>query len=365
MITVKTYFTLCPYAVFGLTLLTFVFCSVRGWKARLLWTLWLAFCCSKFAVFRLLGGDAFYPEFPEPVTWFWNWAYSGSLIFFVLSLVWWHRSRRWALPVVAWLVAAWGLWSGVRVPDVKDVTLEFEDLPPRLDGYRIVQLSDLHVSSAARRWRTDAIVRSVNALGADLVCVTGDHADGAAARRRPDVEPLRGLKAHDGVLFVAGNHEFYFNWAEWKPEYRRLGLRFLSNECVFPRKGLAVAGVNDEAVYNYRTRQTFDALPDVRKAFAAATNGEFRVLLQHRPGPAPVNVRELGVRLQLSGHTHGGIMPVFSRLVARHNKGFLRGRYDLGRSVLYVHPGSGQWAGFPMRFFDPSEITVLTLRRKK
>jgi predicted MPP superfamily phosphohydrolase len=135
-------------------------------------------------------------------------------------------------------------------------------------------------------------------------------------------------------------------------------MRFLVNECVFPRPGLALGGVNDLIARSYR-----DVVPDVGRAFAAATNGEFRVLLQHRPERAEVNLRETGVDLQLSGHTHGGVAPVIRQFVSRHNAGFSRGIYRYGNSVLYVSPGAGQWAGFPVRFCNPSEITLITLAR--
>ena len=142
-------------------------------------------------------------------------------------------------------------------------------------------------------------------------------------------------------------------------------IRFLANACAIPRPGLAVAGVPDRA----GRERGLDAVPDPRGAFAAATNGEFRVLLQHRPKGAEENCREVGVDLQLSGHTHGGIAPLLSWLVKLHNGGYVRGLYPAhGRSgdrYLYVSPGSGQWAGFPMRFFNDSEITLLTLRRRK
>lgn len=363
MMAIKQVFTFLPYGFFAVTMLTFVLTSGFGRRAKVLWTLVLAFCSSKFLCFRLFGGDTFYPEFPEIVIWFWNWAYSASIVLCGLSLVWWHRrSRGRLLPLLAALVSAWGLLSGLCLPNVREVEFAYSDLPEELDGYRIVQLSDIHASSAARRWRTERLVALANAADADLVCVTGDLVDGPVDRRRDDIAPLAQLRAKDGVYFVAGNHEFYFDWPAWKAEYRRLGLRFLANECVFPRKSLALGGVNDFAAWGMEG-QALDVLPDVRQAFAAATNGEFRVLLQHQPKWARENAKEVGVRLQLSGHTHGGVMPGISWLVGRHNLGFVRDVHDLDGSFVYVHSGSGQWAGFPMRFFAPSEIAVIVLRK--
>ena len=75
--------------------------------------------------------------------------------------------------------------------------------------------------------------------------------------------------------------------------------------------------------------------------------------------------KELGVDLQLSGHTHGGVAPIVRQLVSKHNSGYSRGIYRYGNGILYVSPGAGQWAGFPIRFFNPSEIAVFRLTKAK
>ena len=91
----------------------------------------------------------------------------------------------------------------------------------------------------------------------------------------------------------------------------------------------------------------------------------FRVLLFHRPFTSEIGSEEAGVRLQLSGHTHGGAFPVIHWLVANANEGHVRGLYEFapGR-YLYNSPGTGQWAGFPIRLFNPTEITEIVLRRR-
>ena len=351
-----------PFAVFLLVQILFVRRLGLRIRHQARWAMWLLFCFSKFLAFKELGGNTFSPEFPDWLIWFWDWAYSGAVILFGLSVVFVFRFRWkvWILPLVAWGLSAGGLWNGIRVPDVVQVELHFADLPAALDGYRIAQLSDLHASSAARQWRTRAVVNVVNSLGADLVCLTGDNVDGRVEKSLPFLLPFKDLRAKDGVYACTGNHEHYFRFAEWKAAfYDRIGtVRFLTNECVFPRPKLALAGVPDKV-----GRRDGLPPPDVRDAFAAATNGEFRILLQHQPKWAEENFREIGVDLQLSGHTHGGIAPGIRQLVAGYNAGYSRGVYRYGKSVLYVCPGCGQWAGFPMRFFNDSEITLITLRR--
>lgn len=364
---VKMLFTYVPYAVLALTAALFVFRLSVGWKGRTAWMVWLAFCCSKFLGFQKFGGNVFVPDLPELFIWFWNWAYSGAMVLSVLSVVCWFRfaHKGLTLAILAWSLSLWGLWCGVKAPDVREIELPFADLPAELDGYRIVHLTDLHASNAARAWRTRAVVERVNALNADLVCLTGDYADGHPGKCRDFLKPLADLRAKDGVYAVTGNHE-WFAWQQgWRMLIPKLGIPLLANACVFPRKSLALAGVDDFRVQDPKSGRLLGDYPDVGRAFAAATNGEFRVLLQHQPRAAHANLSGHGVNLQLSGHTHGGIMPVLSWLVSYSNGGFVRGLYRFGEATLYVNPGCGQWPGFPMRFLVPSEIALITLRRTR
>lgn len=355
---IVSFFTYFPYVVFALTMTTFVLRLRLGVRGKAIWAMVLLACCSKFLCFRELGGHVFTPELPAEVIWTWNWAYSGAMILSVLSLVAFFRfrGRGIVLPVVAWALSLWGVYNGVVPPVVKEFELHFDGLPAELDGYRIVQISDLHASSAARAWRTEKVVEIANALSPDLVCLTGDYVDGRIAAVRGYLAPIANLRAKDGVWAVTGNHEWFGEVGEWRRWYDLWGIRFLANECVFPRRGLALGGVDD-----FRAGAK-GAFPDVGETFAAATNGEFRILLQHQPRTAHANIEGHGVRLQLSGHTHGGIMPGFRPIVRSHNGGFVRGLYEFPHGVLYVNSGCGQWAGFPIRFFTPSEVTLVTLR---
>ena len=353
-------FVYVPFAVYALLLAVFVLRCRFGVKVKIVWAAVLLLALSKHWCFMTFGSSAFNPEFPAVLVVAWDAAFVGAVVLCVLSSVLFFRFpyRDVALPFASWSVAALGVWCGVAVPGVKEVRLRFPALPSSLEGYRIVQISDLHCSSAARKWRTEAVVDAVNRLDADLVCLTGDYVDGEVRDRGDDLKPLAEISARDGVYYVTGNHEYYRDgpgWAEW---FRGNGMRFLSNECVFPHKGLALGGVNDFAGPRFGAE-----VPDVRHAFRAATNGEFRVLLQHRPKAAADNIREVGVDLQLSGHTHGGVAPGIRRLVAGYNGGFSRGAYRIGSGVLYVSAGTGQWAGFLSRVFNPSEITLITLSR--
>lgn len=339
----------------------------------------LAAAFGKFAFFSLFGGNGFNPDLPAGVIWLYSWVYASAMmltafasaayvcdgVFLLFGCRVSLRSRRVrtvAAAVVAVLLSAWGVYEGVCVPQVRRVEIQFDSLPGEFDGYRIVQLSDLHCSTAARRPRFERIVERVNSLAPDMVAITGDFVDGRVADRLADIAPLAQIKARDGVFGCTGNHEAYWEWNVWRAALCDMGIVFPeTGQARVIRRGdasLAVGGLQDPAFRG-------DACPDARNAFSSAPHDAFRILLFHRPCTAANGAEAADVRLQLSGHTHGGAMPGLSLLVARVNENRTCGLYRFATDRwLYLSPGSGQWAGFPLRLFNPSEITEITLRKK-
>ena len=340
----------------------------------------LAVAFGKFAFFALVGGDAFVPDLPPGVIWTYGGLYGAAMFFaayafaaraFDFAVASFRRPvalrtkrvRAVVLAALAVVTAAWGIYEGVRCPDIVRVEVAWKELPPAFDGYRIVHLSDLHCSTAARRWRMAEIVERVNSLDADLVAITGDFVDGRVADRGRDLEPLADLKAKDGVVGCTGNHEAYWEWGAWRAKFREWNVDMLSegHPRVIRRGGdsLALGGLDDPA-FRMPHRTTLRA----RDAFLGTPGTAFRILLFHRPVTDLIGSEEADVRLQLSGHTHGGAFPVLHWLVAYVNEGHTRGLYEFapGR-YLYNSPGTGQWAGFPIRLFNSTEVTEITLRR--
>ena len=339
----------------------------------------LALAFSKFTVFAVVGGDAFTPDLPAPVIWLFGWAYGAAMFYALFACAAWavdivrlllrrparlryRRVRAVALAVLAVALASWGMFEGLRTPSVRHVEIAWSELPASFDGYRIVHLSDLHCSSAARKPRFRRIVDCVNSLDPDLVAITGDFVDGLPADRLDDISPLRRLRSRDGVVGCTGNHEMYWRWDSWRGNLTGLGITFPEETGPIEIR----RGESSIFVGGMRDRVFFASIDDWRvgEAFAGVPDGAFRVLLCHRPFTAATGAAEADVRLQLSGHTHGGAMPLLSRLVARFNEGRVRGLFEFapGR-FLHVSPGTGQWAGFPLRLLNPSEITVIVLRR--
>ena len=246
MLTIGHFVNWVPCEVFAVAFLAFVLGTRMRIGARIGWTVVLAICCAKFWLFGTFGGNRYNPVLPAWVILILNLMFSWAAGIAATGLVWWHRRTRvWAVPVLAAVLAAIGNWNGLCLPKVREVRLVYPNLPRELEGYRIVQVSDLHASTAMRRWRTESIVKMVNALDADLICVTGDSVDGEPEVAAEFVEPIRNLRAKDGVWAITGNHEYFYSVEKWRKCYDEWGIRFFENGCVFPRKSLALGGVND------------------------------------------------------------------------------------------------------------------------
>lgn len=256
--------------------------------------------------------------------------------------------------ILAACATIWGAYQGTRVPDVLTHEVRIKNLGPEFDGMKAAMLVDIHVGSVNRREFVRAVVDKTNALSPDVILIPGDFVDGQVRNRSGDLEPLRDLRAKYGVLAVTGNHEYYYDLAGWLKTIEGFGVKWLENENVILTSGdsrLAIAGVPDPTGGNRNTP----------KALAGISEGIPIILMDHQPRFAGENA-ELGVNLQLSGHTHGGQMPGIRQLVARSNGGFVRGWYDVGGMKLYNSPGTSQWDGFIVRLFDPSEISLFILR---
>lgn len=349
------------------------------------WVKWLAalslfVIAQKLLWLRLFFGSFILADLPGPVLTTMGWLFMGMFFLVVLlllrdstSLVLYFTRKanistrslpntpRMAMGIVclATLLSTVAMWEGIRVPDVRRVEITLPSLPPGLDGLTLVQLSDLHTSAMLRAPRVEAVVEKVNALRPDLILLTGDLVDGSPEQRMPDMAPLKRLQATHGVFAVFGNHEYYSGYAPWRKAYAELGLPVLENShTMLPLPGgpVAIAGVPDPAASRYN-----ETRPNPGKALQGIAPGTFTIMLDHRPAGALENA-PAGAHLQLSGHTHGGIISGLDKIIALFNQGFVSGQYTVGNMVLYVNNGVGLWSGFPGRFGVPAEITHITLR---
>jgi predicted MPP superfamily phosphohydrolase len=275
----------------------------------------------------------------------------------------WIADSAAGVPLAALAITLVGLANARRPARVKSVDVPLRGLPPALHGFRIAQISDLHVGPTIKGDYLQRIVDAVNALEADVVAVTGDLVDGSVADLRPHVAPLAGLRARHGSFVVTGNHEYYSGAEPWIAELRRLGLTVLMNEhVVLMHRGAAggegaaivLAGVADWSAHLFVPTHRSDP----HRAVAGAPAAAIKVLLAHQPRSAPA-AADAGFHLQLSGHTHGGQFLPWNFFV-RFQQPFTAGLHALRDLWVYTSRGTGYW-GPPKRFGAPSEITELRL----
>lgn len=256
-------------------------------------------------------------------------------------------------------LAAWG-FARTRLPaEVHRVRVPIPDLHPALEGFRIAQISDIHVGAGVREPLVAAIVDAVNALDPHLVAVTGDLVDGPVEGLAPHVEPMRRLRARHGSWFVTGNHEYYSGVHSWCSKVEELGMTVLNDaHRTLDHDGAAVvlAGITDR----FGPRMVPSHRSDPAHAVAGAPRGDVRILLAHQPKSAH-EAHAHGFHLQLSGHTHAGQYAPFTWLVHLAQE-FVAGMHRVGEMWLYVNRGTTWW-GPPLRLGASQEITLLELVR--
>ena len=359
----------------------------------LLW-LFLLIAALKFPLFLLLFGSLVSPDLPEPVLLVWGWGH-GALVLYALILLLrdgllllrfalrrikllilggkkpekapnpFAEAADYALslvPVAGFVLACclslWGIHQALRVPEVRTVSIELPALPADLEGFRIVQLSDMHIGPLLRAdWVREVVLR-VNETRPHLIVLTGDIIDGLPSQRDQDIAPLQGLKARYGVWGCRGNHEYYRDFQGWQAAFPTVGVHMLYNEHAVLQVGhrqIVLAGVTDAVA-----GRSGLPLPDVRAALRGAPTDVPTILLAHRPDII-AQAKAAGVDIQLSGHTHAGQLAPLQGLVSLFNDGFVQGLYKLGTTQLYVSSGTGLWTGFPLRVGTTSAIVEFVL----
>lgn len=326
-------------------------------------------------IVTFLYGTMFSPEFPRWLVIVAGWLFCSFVLLtlfvlvgdlLALAIVLSNSSRirigikfRVFISALAVVLAAIGVSQAIKVPGIKEVEVQLGGLPKAFDGMTLVQISDLHISRLFQAGWVNEVVGRVNSLNADLILVTGDVVDGYVNDRVDDVAPLADLNARVGVIAIPGNHEYYFGAGSWIARFEQLGMRVLVNSHLDIVRGgqrLIIAGVTDEAGPAFG----MDG-PDLKKALSGVAGDEFTLLLKHRPQDADLSA-EADVDLQLSGHTHGGMIAGLGLLAADANDGYVSGRYRIGSMQLYVSNGTGLWNGFPIRIGVMPEITKIVLR---
>jgi hypothetical protein len=263
-----------------------------------------------------------------------------------------------SFAVIALIV---GIWTAKRGPQVKSVKVPIRNLPDGLEGYRIVQISDLHVGPSVGSKYVKKVVEIVNSLLPNMTVLTGDIVDGHKEHHLPAVKHLGALEPAGQVMYVTGNHEFYWNGPAWISEFEKLGMHVLKNErriIQHETYEILVAGILDPAAVLANP----NLKPDLKAAMGDKKDSDVKILLAHQPNIAFAAEKE-GFDLLLSGHTHAGQMFPFTLLI-HYFQEFVRGLKACGKMWVYVNQGTGYW-GPPIRLGTVTEITLLELTRQE
>ena len=270
------------------------------------------------------------------------------------------------------LAALYGMTFGWKQLTVKQVDLTFDNLPAQFDGYRIAQLSDLHVGSYGSRTAfLEKVVHTVNAEQPDLIVFTGDLINTSSDEIVPFERVLSALRAKDGVMSVLGNHDYGLYGMKERPAdpregavkvveaERRMGWDLLLNEHrIFIRNGaqIAVIGVENTG------KPPFPEIGDLQGALAGLSDSTFKILLSHDPSHWRMEVLPTtDIPLMLAGHTHAAQVKIGSWSPVQWMYNEWSGLYQEGNQQLYISEGVG--GTIPFRLGTKPEIIVFTLHK--
>lgn len=297
---------------------------------------------------------------------------AGSAFLFGMSFKMFFVKGLWALLVPpAFMV--YGMVARL-FPVVNKVEIASSDIPREFDGYKIVQFSDLHVSSfPARGKKMSRLMNAINEQGADLILFTGDMVSNSAAELDKFMDTLKELYAPDGIYSVLGNHD-YLLYRKWDSETARLGemdmliaykqelgWRVLRDENVkICKEGAYISLIGVE---NVSASGHFNSEGDLEKAMQGA-DAPFKILMSHDPSHWRSEVLgKTDINLTLSGHTHAMQFSLFGFSPVSMMYKEYRGLYTEGGQSLYVNIGAGE-TGPLFRIGTPPEVTVFTLKSK-
>jgi uncharacterized protein len=284
-------------------------------------------------------------------------------------LIYWRRlilrSTKLLLVAIAILFATSIYAQGVepRWLKVKTIDVNIAGLNPVFEGYKIVQLTDLHARSAVMdRQQLEKVALLANQQQPDLIALTGDYITKETDKSEEMLSnTFSKLQAKDGIVAVMGNHER--GAKDIQPIERALQagkIKVLNNDVYsIERQGnlLNIAGVDDFCFKRTNLPQTIERLPQT------GTN----ILLAHEPDFGDIAAATHRFELQLSGHSHGGqiVIPFIPRIAPRLAQKYINGLYHIGGMQLYVSPGVGTTGPPTARFNCRPEISVIVLHKSE
>ena len=306
---------------------------------------------------------------------FWLAVALSYLLIWVVKLVGYTPNGQ-AIAIVSFVMvifySAYGVYNAFH-PRIKNIEVHMENLPEEWKNKTIVQLSDVHLGHVHGVGFLERVVRKVNSLNPELVFITGDLFDGMGRKFIRFVEPLNKLKAKKGVFFITGNHETYVGVSRALGILEKTKIYFLDNEMV-EIDGLQIVGIGYPGLGGKKDIQSLKGFegkfskekPTILLFHTPTSITQGKDLKPHAsaywtPHTSFAMSREMGVDLQLSGHTHAGQLFPFGYLTKLIYKGYDYGLHNDGRFSIYITCGVGTW-GPPMRTGNSPEIVLIKLR---
>ncbi len=257
----------------------------------------------------------------------------------------------------ALIVCAYGVVIRRRLFVIRRVEVPIVGLDPAFDGYRIAQLSDMHIGAMTPRSWGERWVRAANALSPDMTVITGDMVTNGVEFHDDIADVVGALVSKDGTFVSMGNHDYFGEGEPLATLLSKKNARVLRNEGLLIKR-------DEGCFYLAAIDDTWTRRDDMEAALRERPEGMATVLLAHDPD----RFREAAKRdvdLVLSGHTHGGqiALPFFAEQVtlSKLTHHYHLGVYTKGKSTLYVHPGLGT-TGPPIRLGVAPAIVLITLR---
>ncbi|MGE3610595.1 MAG: metallophosphoesterase [Bacteriovoracaceae bacterium] len=246
-------------------------------------------------------------------------------------------------------------------PNLKKIQIKFPNLHPDLVGFKIIQISDLHIGPTLKKDYVQKVVNQTIALKPDAIVLTGDIVDGPLEKLKVDASPLIEL-GKMGAYFSLGNHDYYSGYQEWLNFFRESGFITLINSHDIITKGharLMMAGVTDPAAKIFQHEGPSPEKAIKNSIHSKNDNADFKILLAHNPKVASL-ASAVGFHLQLSGHTHAGQFFPWTLVVKLVHSPHYWGLSKENEMQVYVSAGTGTW-GPPIRFGSEPELTLIEL----
>ncbi len=243
--------------------------------------------------------------------------------------------------------------------EVSQIEIELPHLDRAFAGYRIVQISDLHVGDKIDRSQLEKVVAAVNEQKPDLVVITGDHVSRKPRQHVELLDILAQLQPRDRTLAVLGNHDVYNDAEPIRKALQAAKVTLLENTIFTLKRGdatLNIAGVGDVFAKEDKLDLVLAQLPTTGAA----------IVLAHEPDFADVTAATGRFGLQLSGHSHGGQIriPFYDGYMPELAQKYPIGRYQVGEMIQYTNRGIGTIKLYA-RFNCRPEISVFTLTQTR